>query len=135
MRATGSRPGAERPWPLECRNPLIGARDVRKDFRTPLSTMTAFCPRMPWSSNRYNPFRETFPIAARVGSSVMGEEKRQDRLVHLPLEGMAVLVVVLALALEAVAHGLVKEDAGCFEREQGGAGIRVEHWRLAQREP
>ena len=47
---------------------------------------------------------------------------------------MPVLVVVLALALEAMSDGLVEEDARGLRFEQGGTGVRIQHRRLPQRE-
>ena len=53
IRATGSRPGAERPWPFDCGGtPWTGARDIRNVLSTPFSTRTVFWPGTPWSSKR-----------------------------------------------------------------------------------
>src|SRR5207248_4039775 len=62
------------------------------------------------------------------------EEGRQDGLANLSLEGAPVLVVVLALALEAVPDGLVEEDARGLRREDRGPGVGIERRRLPQSE-
>jgi hypothetical protein len=61
-----------------------------------------------------------------------GEEGGEDRLADLALEGGALLVVVLPLALQAMPQRLVEEHAGGLGQEDGGAVERIHHGRLAQ---
>ena len=62
------------------------------------------------------------------------DEERQDGLSDLSLEGVPVLVVVLPLALQAMAHGLVEQHPGRLRLEQRGPGVGVKHRRFLQRE-
>src|SRR5262249_54587327 len=60
------------------------------------------------------------------------EESRDDGLADLAFEGLALIVIGQALALQAMTDDLVKQDAGRLLHEDRGAGIRVEDRRALQ---
>ena len=63
-----------------------------------------------------------------------GEGLRQDALVQLIAEGLAVVGFLQAVPLEPVAKDLVEEDAAGFTGEDRGTGVRLHERRLPKGE-
>ncbi len=61
-----------------------------------------------------------------------GEKRGQDRLADLLGEGLTLLDVLLAVALDAVAEDLVEEDAAGPVAQDGRAGVGLDQRGLAQ---
>jgi hypothetical protein len=74
--------------------------------------------------------RHPVPVA-QVGVVLQTNELGQQPLPHLPLEGLPLLIVVLAIALEAMAHCLVEQHTRSGRLEDGRAGVGIERRRGA----